>query len=732
MEQLFNLFSSAHVQVLLLLALILVSYVAFARWRPRIARAILREADRWSGLAIGVLGILVVVLGCIGFGRADGKDKETVPVALYETLQLFAFNAEVAPLRESPLLHIATVFAVMLAVTVAAKGIALLFHDSYVSLQLRFVSRHIVICGLGRVGRQLIDDLVVEGDQRTIVVVEPDASNPNLTWARDQGALVVIGDSTKRDVLEEAGVRRACELFIATGSDTSNIECVVEVRDSLKTLGRPSGLFRSLLPLRCYVHILDRDLADIVRARTDDLGDARESNLLDVEVFNALERTARRLLEDIATSTFDDRTMRPVAADEVAHYVMLGFGDFGQTLALRLAELAHFENGRRLRLTIVDRDIQPKATAFVARHPRFGPALGQIDAWDFDPTADSWSSHRYRSAATASQPIDEAIEYVCNAQYLEYCEATDDDFLNKMISSLEEKGTKPAILVCFEDDRQNFALAERMRSKLATLKRRYPIFVWIPRQRELSQLLSDQRDRVPSRSGAQSRRLCELIPFGQCYGSVSYTEVTKSWSEWLARRIPLVWMTKDNPNWQPVVEEFQTTLKAQDPKGMRVCLSKVELDSIADRLWESTNEWARASNRSSAIHTVIKAAVLGWRIVGHAASDETPQKDPENPPKLTPIDEPLRRMEHYRWAAERLLSGWRYDEMRDDVAKTRWQITSWEGLDHPPISVVEKAAQEGKKIDEKNKDASIIQLVIVLIQSGALQAERVDAKPGTP
>ena len=96
-----------------------------------------------------------------------------------------------------------------------------------------------------------------------------------------------------------------------------------------------SGFIKTRAPLRCYVHILDRDLAEIVRARTGDFEESVNSNhagnsnrtgsatALNVQVFSALERTARRLLEDIATSSFEGRPMRPVGDDEVAHYVML-------------------------------------------------------------------------------------------------------------------------------------------------------------------------------------------------------------------------------------------------------------------------------------------------------------------------------------------------------------------------------------------------------------------------
>lgn len=227
-------------------------------------------------------------------------------------------------------------------------------------------------------------------------------------------------------------------------------------------------------------------------------------------MFNALERTTRRLLDTIATSSVPigavgfqpeiasgasvSVPMRPAADTEVAHYVILGFGDFGQTLALQLAELAHFENNKRLRLTIVDHDIESKARSFLARHPRFGPAYGAIPAWDFQPAGDEWSCDAYLSLPAASlQNGSLGIRYACNAQYLNYVDACDDEFLLGMSRAFKQPYVKPAILVCFEEDRKNFAIAQRMKSKLNTFGDTWTIFVWIPKQREFSHLLAARR-----------------------------------------------------------------------------------------------------------------------------------------------------------------------------------------------------------------------------------------------
>lgn len=711
----FDMLSSPQMQVLFAVVLLILLRIIAGRRCPWLLRRLGLQWERWSGLVIASLGLAVVVFGTLGFRSKEGTRAETIPAALYETFQVFAFNVPVDDLSGSDLLMTAMICAMLLATTVAAQGIFYLFQDSYTKLQLLGMSGHVVICGLGRIGRQLAADLVPARVGRSLVILEPDENNPHLAWAREQGAVIIAGDATRQERLVEAGVHRASEVFLVTGSDETNIESMLETR---QLVSRPYRWrwWRSRKPLKCYLHLISRDLAGVLRHRADALGD--------VEVFNALERTARRLLEQIATSTFRGAPLRPTESHEVAHYVILGFGEFGQTLALQLAELAHFENGQRLRLTIVDEQIAAKAGPFLSRHPRFSPAPGQITNWQFSRDADDWARHACRPLPAACLPADSpGIDYVCNVQYVEYTEATDDEFLQGLNAALGEPGVKPAILVCFEEDRRNFAIAERLKAKLQTQGAAWPIFAWIPRQRELSQLLEGPGS--PTQGATATRELSELNSFGQCYGSASYAEVTKAWSDWLARLNHLIWMSSTDPAWDPVIGQLQAGLESDDPGTQFRQLDWKRLDQVAERAWRSCQEWQRASNRSSAVHAVLKAAALGIRVTGR---EELRGRQHSQPPdrelatkiqqRRQAVDEALRRMEHYRWVAERLLNGWSYGVKRDEVRKTRWQLVTWDGLDHPDPAVPQRAGSS-----EKLKDARIVQLLVGLILSGQLRVE---------
>ena len=208
------------------------------------------------------------------------------------------------------------------------------------------------------------------------------------------------------------------------------------------------------------------------------------------------------------------------------------------------------------------------------------------------------------------------------------------------------------------------------------------------------------------------------MPFGQCYGSVSHEEITSSWIDWLAQHIHLVWMKVEDPLHCGTVSQLQRSLDSDDFVEGMADLNWSHLASVAKQSWENCSEWERASNRSAAVSSVLKAGVLGRRIAG-LAIDPTREALSVNKDQL----EILRRMEHYRWVSERLLAGWRYDEERSDLAKTRWQITSWNGLETPPRSVVDDAKAKGKTLKEKKKDDRIVRLVVGLIMLGRLETK---------
>jgi voltage-gated potassium channel len=85
---------------------------------------------------------------------------------------------------------------------------------------------HVIICGFGRVGRRVAEEIRASG--RPFVVL--DVNEEPVRLARESGALVVTGDGTDDGDLEAAGLARASALVATADSDQVNLYITLSAR----------------------------------------------------------------------------------------------------------------------------------------------------------------------------------------------------------------------------------------------------------------------------------------------------------------------------------------------------------------------------------------------------------------------------------------------------------------------------------------------------------------------
>jgi voltage-gated potassium channel len=85
---------------------------------------------------------------------------------------------------------------------------------------------HYILCGYGRVGRQVASEFAHDGVP--FVILEQDPAT--VEECVEEGYLVFLGEASDDDVLEEAGVRRARGLIAAVNSDADNVFVVLSAR----------------------------------------------------------------------------------------------------------------------------------------------------------------------------------------------------------------------------------------------------------------------------------------------------------------------------------------------------------------------------------------------------------------------------------------------------------------------------------------------------------------------
>lgn len=183
---------------------------------------------------------VVVLLLVIGGGTAwywliEGWNALDALYMTVITLTTVGFQ-EVEPLGARGRLF--TTFLILLGVGTVAYGLStigeyLLTSGVIERLQKRGVMReikkmdqHAIICGAGRVGMTAAATMEEMGT--TFVIIDEDPED--LEEARDRGWVVLDGDATRDEVLQDAGIERAAGLLVCTGSDATNLFIVLSAR----------------------------------------------------------------------------------------------------------------------------------------------------------------------------------------------------------------------------------------------------------------------------------------------------------------------------------------------------------------------------------------------------------------------------------------------------------------------------------------------------------------------
>ena len=105
------------------------------------------------------------------------------------------------------------------------------------------LSGHAIVCGFGRVGQMLVNDLAAA--KHPLVVI--DNSGQRIAEAQTAGFLTVLGSASDEPTLEAAGIARARVLATVLPDDTANVFITLTAKiepDHRNHLSRPNPLQR--------------------------------------------------------------------------------------------------------------------------------------------------------------------------------------------------------------------------------------------------------------------------------------------------------------------------------------------------------------------------------------------------------------------------------------------------------------------------------------------------------
>ncbi|MFU8853183.1 RyR domain-containing protein [Micromonospora sp. SL1-18] len=331
-----------------------------------------RPTARWLRIVFGVIGLVSLALGYLGFERLLQARPEAIHDswdALYYDLQLFVLSAE--PFQEpGPYpwqLQVARFTAPLFTLLAVVETGRLLLAAEIRRLRARRARGHVLVCGDSQFAHMLADRLFADGER--VVVLRSEPFGP-LEY-RQRRYLGVIGDPTSAEVLRGAGVPRAHTIYACTDNDDRNHAVANTVNRLIQDRRQPP---------RVYVQVHDPEMCLSLQARR--LGAAGSSRLR-LDYFH---------VDDIAARALHRRhPLRRPAPDRPAKVLIAGNGTFRRALLVETAR--HWRTRRAgtrtgepvppLHVDLVAPDATAELTLAVSRYP-FLATVCRLSAYDLD------------------------------------------------------------------------------------------------------------------------------------------------------------------------------------------------------------------------------------------------------------------------------------------------------------------------------------------------------------
>ncbi len=299
-----------------------------------------------------------LLLGFWGFEICGGQCLVTSPFgALFKAIGLIKATGNFSLGKDPWQLVVAQV---LLPLSALAGGIKLVLQNLRRDMRVALARRargHVIVCGLGDAGRQVVENLRNAGQR--VVAITLDSDSPNALAAEARGVAVLKGDGVQPNMLKLAGLAHARALVLATGSDGTNIEIGLRARAFMDGLtGRNDPI--TILPELSSEWLYD----EVLTHRAATLG----SRAAEFRLFNLNADAARLLLRAPAFRAHDMKADTPYLA-------VAGFGQMASEFLLQAARGNYALPGQRLSVAALDRRGEESLAAFKTRFPELSAMM---------------------------------------------------------------------------------------------------------------------------------------------------------------------------------------------------------------------------------------------------------------------------------------------------------------------------------------------------------------------
>jgi len=206
--------------------------------RPRLPRRVSRRPpstrSRWPWVTPLLALVLVVNASALGYRLSEGWDWGDCYWMVAITIPTIGYG-EVEPLSTAG--RFVTVFSVVGGLAVVQLSVQSLLGLSEAGYFRRLRRRrflnwvqtmndHVILCGYGRIGREIGEQISREGVELLVVEMDPERKQA----AEEAGLPVLMADATLDETLVEAGIHRCRSLVAALPSNAANLYVVLSAR----------------------------------------------------------------------------------------------------------------------------------------------------------------------------------------------------------------------------------------------------------------------------------------------------------------------------------------------------------------------------------------------------------------------------------------------------------------------------------------------------------------------
>ncbi|HTU53424.1 MAG TPA: NAD-binding protein [Acetobacteraceae bacterium] len=195
-------------------------------------------------LPVIAVGLVAVVLAVVGFEQCGPKlacHPDSIGDAVVRSLFLIRGGQSIDYHSDPALLVAAQTLMYGVVLWAAIKGSVKLavrdFRHDVKLARARALRGHVVVCGLGETGLEIVHRLNHEGHK--VVAITREDAPAAIAQCDRLGVPVLSGDATRAETLDSAGIAGASVLVATTGSDATNLDIVMAAGE--RAAGRAAG-----------------------------------------------------------------------------------------------------------------------------------------------------------------------------------------------------------------------------------------------------------------------------------------------------------------------------------------------------------------------------------------------------------------------------------------------------------------------------------------------------------